>query len=178
MNMYGMQAFTVHNREYSVTNNPFIYGITRETFEETDFSCGITTLGQEYHYLSDTAVVAYYSGRALAFLFSVGASIVDYVVQIPESVAACLEFIMIKLEAKVRDQDPFQTFSKKLFRVFSLRALCSNLREYTTRNHPAFVAGDLGFECSTTDLDLSGQLSRFLYQELLSLQRERAFKSR
>lgn len=150
-------------RNYSLTENPFIYGFQHISLEITHETCGTETLYymlqprfglparpsfmRQSHNLSPlnhSEKTAYYIGRTMRFPLVLVGTITDLALQMLQSLATTLEYGIIKLESLVTNEDPFITRSVQMLNVVSLSRAFACMREKTTIAEPTFLARDLG----------------------------------
>lgn len=144
-------------RSYSLTENPFCFGLRHLSFNETDKACGFFRVGtiqqkagsrnRDPHYVPLTKLEkgAYYGGRLIRFGISVPGTIIEVALRALVMVAVTFELFLMKGEALARGCTPKQTVFYNWFvtKQFSPYLLFRLISQCTTVDEPFCLAQDL-----------------------------------
>lgn len=178
------------SRNYSITNNPFVYGFKHLSFEITNMTCGLKTTyymidgrakyppvatrpsftnqDKNYTLLNKREKAAYYAGRSIRFLISIPGSAVDIILQIFQSLSTTFELLIPKVESLLRGCKMSQTLSIKIYDVFSISSLFIKIRKWTTKDELSYLANDIGLIGNYEKVDnLSYRYRSFLINKLI-----------
>lgn len=140
-------------RNYSITENPFVWGLRHKTLQETNQKCGFplgsepSALDRGFIPITNWAIDVYRLGRVIRLCFTIPLALLDVVLQIFQSIAYTFETLLTRIEMCLRAKDSEST----LFGGFYIAWTISRLRLWT-RDDYSYLAQDLGLVSTKYDL--------------------------